>query len=216
MTEPGAVNSNAPIEKLKAELLVEQRKELQFELKGIDVRLRQAELSGTDSQVLNLESAREARDNIVAEIDRIDQILAKQNPNVLSEQAAGLPMDKVIEEDGSSAMILPEVPEDEPMDPNSPIMQVDPSVIDGKGSPEIVEIPKTEQDPITKLDEKLRSLYERKNEVLEQYTSDVLDATTKRDEGLVPINVDIETALKKKLAYVQALRRLEEAKKDLQ
>jgi len=91
MTEPGVVISSEKTNELESELLIAQRKELQTELRGINSRLQQAEISGTDSQVENLEDARKAQGDILDQIDRIDQILAAQNPDVLSEQAAGLP-----------------------------------------------------------------------------------------------------------------------------
>ncbi len=216
MAEPGVSSTIVKKEdKLVPELLIAQRNELQNSISQINVHLEQAAQTLSAEQAENIEHLRETRDNLEIQKDKVEALLAKANPDVLTEQATGLPTERVAEDNAIFGGTLPAVPADEPLDPDSPLAKIDPSVIDGTKAPETLKVSETEGDPTAKLDEKLRSLYEQKSEVLDQYESEMLAATKKRDEGLAPINVGIEESLKKKLAYVKAMRHLEEVKKEL-
>ncbi len=216
MAEPGVSSTMVKKEdELVPQLLVAQRTQLKNEISGISNRLEAASQTLSPEQAEQLEHLRETRDNLMTQVDKIDVLLAKENPDVLSKQTAGLPTEKEAENDTLFGGALPAVPADEPLDQDSPLAKIDPSVIDGSKTPEASRALENEGDPTAKLDEKLRSLYEQKSEVLDLYESEMLAATKKRDESLAPINVGIEESLKKKLAYIQAKRHLEDLQKSL-
>jgi len=213
MAEVGLTSSKEKTNDLESELLIAQRKELQDELRGIEGRLNQADMSGTDSQVENLQSARDARDAIVDRIDLIDQLLEEQNPDVLSAQAANLP-----------SVASKTEPYIAPLDPREfheedlPLANLSDYLGEREGTEarnEVQNVSEAEDPLIAELDKELLSLTQEAVKIIQNFEDKRADLETQKNKDLEPINDRKSELLNYKAMLLRKSRELERAKEDI-
>jgi len=205
MTEPGAISTIAKTEdELVPELLVAQRGQLQNEINDISNRLESASQTLSPEQAEQLEHLRETRDNLMTQVDKIDALLAKENPDVLSEQAANLPSARPIEDSvdfdmsiGSNAKL------------EIPTVQTKESTAEIKAQPEV------EDTVMAKLDQELLDLTREVVRIIQESEDKRIDLEKQKNEALEPINARKKTLLQEKTEYLRLRRQMNEVERKI-
>lgn len=208
MTEPGATSTIANKEdELVPELLVAQRKELQDEVSSINIRLEQAGQTLSAEQAEELEPLRERRDNLVVQMDKIDAMLAKANPDVLSDQAASLSKPPRTFDTFKTPLDPREFHEED-----LPLVKLSDheewataaEKYEKKNGPE------AEEALIAELDAKLLSLIRKSAEIVDKYEQKRIDMEKEKADELQEINAEKTRLMQDKKAYFTIKRQRDE------
>jgi septal ring factor EnvC (AmiA/AmiB activator) len=165
------------------ELLVAQRKELQDEISSINVQLEEAGQT-PDAEKAELENLREMRDNLMEQTDKIDAILAKENPDTLSQQAANLPPTAIKSE-----------PYKPPLDPRESDKD---------------DLSETEDPLIVELDAKLLALIKESAAIIDEYEQKRIAMEAEKAEALREINAQKDRLMQDKKNYYSLKRQQNE------
>lgn len=185
MTTPGVTSTTVKKkDEIVPELLVAQRKELQDEISSINVQLEEAGQTPNAEKAEELENLREMRDNLTAQTDKIDAILAKENPDALSPQAANLPLT---------------TPKTEPY--QTPL---NPRESHGENLSE------TEDPLIVELDAKLLTLIKESAAIVDEYEQKRITMEVEKAEALREINAQKDRLMQDKKNYYSLKRQQNE------